>query len=53
MIALDVEDYCHECDAMIRTQDKAVAEYVRCSNAKRCANLIRYLKRQIEKETSL
>ena len=60
MIALDVEGYCHECDAFepyvdttIYSQDDSFAKYVRCTNAKRCANLVRYLKRQLEKETSL
>ena len=52
MIKLDVEDYCHKCDAFYPVADsisyKALEvepdhyTFVRCSNARRCRHLFRY-----------
>lgn len=64
MIKLDVEEYCHECrafepftdvvevhkfsydDPMMRTT------IVRCENFKRCRQIEKYLRKQLEKEES-
>lgn len=57
MIKLEVEDYCHSCEAF-----KPIAEeesiypvnvmipdtYVRCVYRKRCANMVRYLERKMK-----
>lgn len=61
MIKLEVEDYCHECDAFEPIKDeKTVYDHttmggicgshrdivVKCQSARRCANMIRYLERK-------
>ena len=56
MIKLDVEDYCHKCDAFDPVADSISYQalgveqdhdtFVRCS--KRCRHLVRYLKRKMK-----
>lgn len=58
MIKLDVEDYCHKCDAFDPVADSISYQalgveqdhdtFVRCSNARRCRHLVRYLKRKMK-----
>lgn len=58
MIKLEVEDYCHECDAFdpiadsVSYQELGVEQdrdtFVHCSNARRCRNMVRYLERKLK-----
>ena len=58
MIKLDVESYCHKCDAFDPVTDSISYQalgveqdhdtFVRCSNAKRCRHLVRYLERKLK-----
>jgi hypothetical protein len=58
MIKLDVENYCHDCDAFNPVADSMSYQslgveqdrdtFVRCSNAKRCHNMVRYLERKLK-----
>lgn len=60
MIKLEVEDYCHECDAFDPVADSVSYQalgveqdhdtFVRCSNAKRCRNMVRYLERKLKND---
>ena len=61
MIRLDVQPYCHECDAFepVKVDGGKAYEYetivvidcfIRCRYAKRCAALVRYLERQTKQE---
>ena len=60
MIKLEVEDYCHQCDAFAPVADSISYQslgveqdhdmFVRCSNAKRCRHLVRYLERKLKND---
>lgn len=56
MIALDVENYCHECGDFDPVCDKLYADnncvtaLVTCVNRARCANLKRYIEEQVARK---
>lgn len=60
MIKLDVKDYCYECDAFDPVADSIPYQafdvvqdhdtFVRCSNARRCRHLVRYLERKLKND---
>lgn len=59
MIKLDVENYCHDCDAFepttIEKQEDAITGYIThtfvvCKERRRCANMMRYLERKLKND---
>ena len=62
MIELDVKEYCHNCMDFKADVVEPIREYfgeyespvtstvVRCEYRKRCANIVRYLERQIREK---
>lgn len=61
MIKLEVEDYCRECPAFEpdvdttgwydpQSQEEVIRDtIIRCRYRKRCANMVRYLERELKK----
>ena len=57
MIKLDIDDYCHDCDAFkpttIEKQESTLNGYIThtvvvCKERRRCANMMRYLERKLK-----